>query len=171
MLLSSEKLRNDIIFLFSDGEEAGYMGSTAFMMSSLSDQIDLVFVFDSWPGHGPTTLKQTSQGDGWLVCSLAKANPRVFAMSYGVNNKRSGFDSDFDMFSSRLPGIELENNRTGTRYHSPNDTVDGVDPSLVHSQGEAMLKRIRYFDALDLSQVTQEKDYSFITWPIVGIVT
>ena len=170
VLQTMSKLRNDLVFLFSDGEESGYLGSNAFLATPLAKQISLVLAFDAWPGHGPTTFQQSSAGDAWLIRNLANASPPVYAMSYGVNKERAGFDSDFDVLSSQLIGMEFENNGTGTRYHTPNDTVDGVDPSLVQSQGESMLDLAHHFGAMDLGTANQSEDYSFFTWPLIGIV-
>ena len=170
VLQTGQKLRNDLVFLFSDGEESGYLGSTAFLATPLAKQISLVLAFDAWPGHGPTTFQQSSVGDAWLIRNLAHVSPPVYAMAYGVSKERAGFDSDFDVLSSQLIGMEFENNGTGTRYHTPNDTVAGVDPSLVQSQGETMLQLAHHFGGIDLGSVYQGEDYSFFTWPIFGIV-
>jgi hypothetical protein len=170
VLQNEQKLRNDLVFLFSDGEESGYLGSIAFLTTPLAKQISVVLAFDAWPGHGPTTFQQSSVGDEWLIRNLAQVSPPVYAMSYGVKKERAGFDSDFDVLSTQLIGMEFENNGTGTRYHTPHDTVDGVDPSLVQSQGESMLQLAHHFGAMDLSTAYQGQDYSFFTWPIIGIV-
>jgi hypothetical protein len=66
--------------------------------------------------------------------------------------------------------MEFENNGTGTRYHTLKDTVDGVDPSLVQSQGETMLLLARHFGSIDLSTAYQGEDYAFFTLPLIGIV-
>jgi hypothetical protein len=170
VLETEQNLRNDLVFLFSDGEESGYLGSTAFLATPLAKKISVVLSFDAWPGHGPTTFQQSSEGDEWVIRNLSQVSPSVYAMSYGVKKERAGFDSDFDVLSTQLIGMEFENNGTGTRYHTPNDTVDGVDPSLVQSQGEAMLKLGRHFASIDLSTAYRGEDYSFFTWPIIGIV-
>jgi hypothetical protein len=170
VLRTEQQLQNDLVFLFSDGEEAGYLGSTAFLNTPLAKQISIVLAFDAWPGHGPTTFQQSSVGDEWLIRNLAQVSPPVYAMSYGVKKERAGFDSDFDALSTQIIGMEFENNGTGTRYHTPNDTVDGVEPSLVQSQGEAMLQLAQHFGSIDLSSAHQGEDYSFFTWPIIGIV-
>ena len=170
VLQTESKLRNDLVFLFSDGEESAYLGTIAFLRTPLAKQINLVLAFDAWPGHGPTTFQQSSVGDAWLIRNLAQVSPPVYAMSFGVKKERSGFDSDFDALSARIIGMEFENNGTGTRYHTPNDTVDGVDPSLVQSQGETMLQLAHHFGVQDLSTAYKGEDYSFFTWPIIGIV-
>ncbi len=169
VLQTEQPLRNDLVFLFSDGEESGWLGSKAFLSLPLADQISVVLAFDAWPGHGPTTFQQSSPGDEWVIRNLARVNPPVYAMSYGVKKERAGFDSDFDVLSSQLIGMEFENNGDGTRYHTPNDTVDGVDPSLIQSQGVSMLLLARHFGNLDLGTAYQGEDYSFFTWPIIGI--
>jgi Peptidase family M28 len=171
VLQTEQQLRNDLVFLFSDGEESGWLGSIAFLHLPLADLISVTLAFDAWPGHGPTTFQRSSLGDEWLIRNLAQASPPMYAMSFGVNKVRSYFDSDFDALSGYgLLGMEFENNGTGTRYHTPNDTIDGVDPSLVQSQGETMLRLARHFGTLDLTTAYQGDDYSFFTWPIIGIV-
>jgi hypothetical protein len=155
VLQTEQQLRNDLVFLFSDGEELGLYGSTAFLTLPLADQISVVLAFDAWPGHGPTTFQQSSLGDEWLIRNLAQVSPPVYAMSYGVKKERAGLDSDFDVLSSQLIGMEFENNGKGTLYHTPNDTVAGVDPSLVQSQGESMLLLARHFGSLDLGTAYQ----------------
>jgi hypothetical protein len=170
VLKTEQNLRNDLIFLFSDGEESGLLGSTAFLSSALADQISVALAFDAWPGHGPTTFQQSSLGDEWVIRNLAQVSPPVYAMSYGVKKERASFDSDFDALSTQLIGMEFENNGTGTRYHTAKDTIDGVDPSLVQSQGETMLLLARHFGSIDLTTAYRGEDYSFFTWPIIGIV-
>jgi hypothetical protein len=170
VLATEQPLRNDLVFLFSDGEEAGLLGSTAFLSSPLADQISVVLVFEAWPGHGPTTFQQSSQGDEWVIRNLAQVNPPVYAMSFGVKKERLDFDNDFDVLSSHHIGMEFENNGTGTRYHLPADNVDAVVPSLVQSHGETMLLLAHHFGSIDLSSAYQGDDYSFFTWPILGIV-
>jgi hypothetical protein len=170
VLQTEPQLRNDLVFLFSDGEESGLLGSTTFLTLPLADQISVVLAFDAWPGHGPTTFQQSSAGDEWVIRNLAQVSPPVYAMSYGVKKERATFDSDFDALSTQLIGMEFENNGTGIRYHTVNDTIDGVDPSLVQSQGEAMLLLARHFASIDLTTAYRGEDYSFFTWPIIGIV-
>jgi hypothetical protein len=170
VLQTGEPLKNDIVFLFSDGEESGMLGSTEFLKTPLAKQISVVLAFDAWPGHGPTTFQTSSEGDEWLIRNLAQVDPPIYAMSYQVNKVRATFDSDFDVLKSQLIGMEFENNGTGTRYHTLKDTVDGVDPSLVQSQGETMLLLAQHFGLLDLSTAYQGEDYAFVTLPLIGIV-
>jgi hypothetical protein len=170
VLQTEPQIRNDLVFLFSDGEESDLKGSIAFLSLPLAKMISVVLAFDAWPGHGPTTFQQSSLGDEWLIRNLAKVSPPVYAMAYGVKKERATFDSDFDALSTQLIGMEFENNGTGTRYHNADDTINGVDPSLVQSQGEAMLMLARHFGSMDLTTAYQGEDYSFFTWPIIGIV-
>ncbi len=170
VLQALPQMRNDLVFLFADGEEAGLLGSSAFLTTPLAKEISMVLAFDAWPGHGPTTFQQTSEGDEWLARNLAQVSPPVYARSTGVQSERDSYDSDFDALSAALIGMEFENNGDGTRYHTPNDTVDGVDPSLVQSQGETMLSLVNHFASIDLGTAYQGEDYSFFSWPIISIV-
>jgi Peptidase family M28 len=170
VLQTEEKLKNDIVFLFTDGEESGMLGSAEFLKTPLAKQISVVLAFDAWPGHAPTTFQTSSKGDEWLIRNLAQVDPPIYAMSYQLKKVRATLDSDFDVLKGQMSGMEFENNGTGTRYHTLKDTVDGVDPSLVQSQGETMLLLAHHFGSLDLSSAYQGDDYSFFTLPLIGIV-
>jgi hypothetical protein len=171
-LASGPMLRNDVVFLFSDGEEAGWLGSNAFVRSSEADRVAVVVAMESEPGNGPTTLQQTSTGDGWLIRQLAAADPPAWVSSVSNSAERDDFDSDFDVLSQAgLVGIEFANPKDATRYHSPRDTVDAVDLGHLQAHGDTVMSLVRRFGDLDLRRSWDDSDHVFTTLPVVGIVS
>jgi acetylornithine deacetylase/succinyl-diaminopimelate desuccinylase-like protein len=80
--LSGAPLRNDLIVLFTDGEELGRLGARAFADGHpWMRDIELVFVFDAGGVSGPPVMWETSDGDGWIVREFARAVPFAVANS------------------------------------------------------------------------------------------
>jgi hypothetical protein len=171
-LAAGPELRNDVVFLFSDGEEAGWLGSTEFSRSPEAEAVTLVVAMESEPGTGPTTLQQTTSGDGWLVRQLAAADPPAWISSVSNSAEREDFDSDFDVLSGAgLVGVEFANPKDATRYHLAGDTVDAVDLGHLQAHGETVMSLVRQFGALDLNRSWEDGDRVFTTLPGVGIVS
>jgi hypothetical protein len=171
-LRAAPPLRNDVVFLFTDGEETGWRGATAFIeQHPAAPKIGVVLAFDSLPSAGMITLQQTSHGDGWLLRQLAAAKPPIWASSTTNEIERGVYDSDFDVFAAAgLPGMEFENEGKGMSYHTARDTVDGLDPRLVQGQGEVMLRLARHFGALDLRAAHAEADLGYVVLPWLGLL-
>ncbi|MDH3292841.1 MAG: M28 family metallopeptidase [Acidimicrobiia bacterium] len=165
-------LRNDVVFLFTDGEEAGWLGAKAFAASGDAEEVAVVIAIESEPGDGPTTLQQTSRGDGWLVEQLAATDPPAWVSSVSNSAERDDFDSDFDVLSrAGLAGIEFANPKDGTRYHLPGDTRDAIDLDHLQAHGNTVTSLVRRFGDVDLQRERDENDRVFTTLPAVGIVS
>jgi hypothetical protein len=172
VLAGAPPLRNDVVFLFTDGEETGWTGARAFVASPMFDRVRMVIAMEGEPGNGPTTLQQTGRGDAAVIEGLARADPPVFASSSWNSPERADHDSDFDVFSAEgLPGLEFANPKDATRYHTVRDTIDAVDPSLVQSHGETVLALVRHFGDLELESIASSRDRVFVTLPLVGVVS
>ena len=67
--------RNDVVFLFTDGEERGLLGSRAFLRDDpWAYGVGVVLNFDSPGSSSPALMYETSRGNGLLVrtnCSAA----------------------------------------------------------------------------------------------------
>jgi hypothetical protein len=165
--------RNDIVFLFTDGEELGWLGASAYIKEHpATKQTQLALVFDGRPGNGPLTLRETSRGDAWLVQQIAAARPPLWAASWLNAEERTDNDTDFTgVFApAGFMGVEIENMARGTRYHTAGDTVDAISPGLVQAQGETMLRLARHFGGLDLGQARPSQDVTYFTVPSFAMV-
>ena len=93
--------RNDLIFLFNDGEEAGLIGSTAFVeQHPWAKDVGVVFDFDRSDGRGVAILSWTAAHDGWLVQEIANALPGTVATSADNDSERQDYDNDLHAFAA-----------------------------------------------------------------------
>jgi hypothetical protein len=170
---ASSSLRNDVLFLFSDGEELGWLGAYAYLKShpEAKNETGVVLGFDGRPGNGPLAMWETSPGDAWLVRQMAGLPLPLWAGSWTNFAERGELDTDFSVFSQAgFTGIEIENAEAGTRYHTSDDTVDAISPNLMQAYGQAMLMLTDRFGAIDLHTQTRGVDLAYFTLPLMGLV-
>src|SRR5207244_3833401 len=71
-LRSGAPLKNDVIFLITDGEELGLLGAKAFVDTYPGLKgIGVVLNFEARGACGPTSMFETSARNGWLVEQFA----------------------------------------------------------------------------------------------------
>jgi hypothetical protein len=173
-LKAGKPLKNDVVFLFTDGEELGWLGAKAFAQQDPEmDRVGVAFAFEGWPKSGPTEMRATSPGDSWLVRQLSAAPPPVWAGSQtNSDDERLHHGSDFGVLaSSGLLDAEFENSGKATYQHTPRDTVEVIDPAMVQDHGDTMLTLARHFGNLDLSKSHKSsEDLVFLTVPAVGLL-
>ena len=173
VLRASEPLQNDIVFLFTDGEELGGPGAEAFVNKyAAAQQIGVAFVFDSWPESGATEMNTTSPGDAWLVRQFVAASPPVFTNSGYNADDRARLGNDFSAFPpAGILSAEFLNHGSVVRYHTPKDNVGAIDPAVVQDHGDTMLALARHFGSLDLSAARSAgEDLVFFSAPVLGLV-
>ncbi len=154
-VLAGDALRNDLILVFTDGEEpAPRFGSSAFVDTHpWARQIGTVVNLETIGGTGPSTLIGVSGPDGWIVDQYARTAPYPVAFSYVTALTRliGGSNSDFAEFRDQgIPGIELAYIHGSSIYHTPADTPDQVNPGSLQQQGANTLAFARSLAALDL---------------------
>jgi hypothetical protein len=173
VLRANPPLRNDLLFLFTDGEEIGWKGASLFIKKypDAKQEIGLVLCFDARPGNAPLTLRQTTHDDAWLVKELSRIDPPMYAGSWTNPEERTDEDTDFTVFAATgYIGFEIENDSAGSRYHTPRDTVEAISPDLVQSYGDSIIGMARHFGNLDLSTIQSGEDRIYFTLPLAGVV-
>ncbi len=173
VLHASPTLRNDVLFFFTDAEETGWNGVRAFLKAhpQARDETGMLLVFDARPGNAPLTLGETSPGDAWLLNHMAWLPMPVWGGSWINIQERSEMNTDYDVFQpAGYTGILIQNEATGTRYHTSRDTVDAVSPRLVQAYGQTMLALTKRFGNIDFSTRTAGPDLAYFTLSLVGLV-
>lgn len=173
VLHASDPLRNDIVLLFTDGEEQGQTGIAAFVQHHpAADRVGVAFVFEALPESGGTELRTTTPGDAWLVGELADASLPVFTTSANNSSDRARIGNDFAAFApAGIVAAEFLTKGDRVRYHNAGDHVAAVDPGVVQDHGETMLALVRHFGALDLSAATvSDHDLVFFAAPADTLV-
>lgn len=165
-LKAGQPLKNDVIFLFSDGLEAFMMGSQAFVTEHpWAKDVGIALNFESRGSAGPVMLAETSDQNGWMMSQFAKAAPHPMANSLLDQLVRDMPDKNLDTVvygesldaprMSFLLADEMENYRNG------NDTIANLDERTVQHQGSYALALAKQFGNADLTQTKSANDSFF----------
>jgi Peptidase family M28 len=152
-LKAGPPLRNDVILLFTDGEEAGLLGAQAFVNEHpWAHEPGVVLNFEARGACGPSTLFETSAGNGWLIGELARAAPYPVASSlFYEAYKHLPNDTDLTVFKrAGLAGLNFAYCGCFPRYHTMGDSVANLDPRSLQHDGSYALALARHFGDLDL---------------------
>ncbi|HEY0078082.1 MAG TPA: M20/M25/M40 family metallo-hydrolase [Pyrinomonadaceae bacterium] len=160
-LKSAAPLRNDVIFLFTDGEEMGLLGAQAFVAEHPSARdVGLVLNFEARGSSGPAYMYETSTGNRRLIQEFAEAAPRPVTNSllYEVY-KLLPNDTDLSVFKrAGLKGLNFAYIDQSTNYHTRLDDARTIDQRSLQHQGSYALALARHFGNLDLAAVSGSGD-------------
>jgi len=162
-LQSINSLQNDLILLFTDGEEIGLMGANAFVKESpLVKEIGLAINFEGRGNTGPSNMFEVNAGNGWAINEYAKSIEHPFANSLGYEiYKRLPNYTDFTPFKNAgITGLNNAYIDGFVNYHSPNDKPQHMDLRSMQQQGENMLSLTKHFGNLVITN-TKAKDASY----------
>jgi len=165
-LLKDEELKNDLIFLITDGEEQGLLGAKAFVENRDLSNIGMVLNYEARGNSGAGIFFEWSEGNAWLVKEMRKAanNPVASSMAYEIYNKLPN-DTDFTHFKAAgLKGINHAFIDGFSFYHNPADTPDRINMRSVQHTGENMWRMARHFGNADISNIPTESNASFFNF-------
>jgi peptidase M28-like protein len=157
-LKAGSPLRNDVIFLFTDGEENGLLGARAFALEHLwIEDVAVALNFDARGNSGPVIMFETSQNNGWLIDQFAHAaqHPVTHSLYYELYQLLPN-DTDLTLFKKAgIAGLNFANIDGIEHYHTPLDNLQGVDQNTLQHRGAYALALTRQFGNTDLSQTRQ----------------
>jgi hypothetical protein len=154
-LKSGPPLRDDVILLFTDGEEAELLGAKAFVEENpWVGKVSVVLNFEARGGGGPSAVFEiTPNAREWrLVEGVARAAPRPIASSITSEiYRRMGLQTDLLVFSREagIAGVNFAYFRNATRYHTALDNPSNVDEDSLQHHGSYALALARYFGDAD----------------------
>jgi Peptidase family M28 len=153
-LRAASPLRNDVIFLFTDGEEAGLLGARAFADEHpWAKEVGVALNFEARGNGGPAVMFETSDGNDWMIKEFAAAAPAPVAnsLSYEIY-KRMPNDTDLSVFKKGgVPGMNFAYIDGLTHYHTGADDLQSVSESSLQHQGSYSLSLARRFGGLSLN--------------------
>lgn len=152
-LKAGPALKNDVIFLFSDGEEIDLLGAQAMVDNAQAVQdIGLVLNFEARGSSGASLMFETSDRNERLIEEFAKAVPRPLTNSLLFEiYRRLPNDTDFSIYKSRgLPGLNFAFIAESTHYHTQIDSLGTVSESSLQHHGSHALALTRHFGNLAL---------------------
>lgn len=171
--LATSAPRNDVIALFSDGEELGLLGAKLFARAHpLYAKVDLVLNYEAIGNGGPCVMFETGPGSGGLVQLWAESVPHPFgnsltAVIYGW------MPNDTDLSVLRDDGRRGLNFAIGGgsgAYHSPHDTPERLEDRSLFHMGAGALRLTRKLADLDLAQLEREP-VAYFSLPFGSVVT
>lgn len=157
-LRTGQPLKNDVIFLFSDGEERGLLGAKAFVdQHPAAKDVGLALNFEARGSTGPSYMFETSDENGWLIREFAKVAPYPvgYSLTYDVYRLLPN-DTDFTLFKGAgIPGLNFAFIDGYARYHTETDSIANVDRRSLQHHGSYALSLSRHFGNLDLTDIRE----------------
>ncbi len=152
-LKSTPPLMNDVVAVFTDGEEAGFVGAQAFLDEHpWAKPVRLALALDGSGDCGPAVLTGTPHPNGWVIREVRKApvQPRGNSLLDVFAPPESLTGDTWPYLHVGISGINLGSLGCGEVYHSMTDSVENIDQRSIQHLGAAALALIRHFGSVDL---------------------
>jgi hypothetical protein len=147
-------LMNDLIFLFTDGEEEGLLGAKVFAAEHpWVKDVKVVLNFEARGTQGPVIMFETSDENGWLIEEFAAAAPHPIAssLSYEIYRLMPNL-TDITVFRrAGMTGLNFAHIGGQAHYHTRLDTVENLDERSLQHQGSYALALSRHFGNIGLA--------------------
>jgi hypothetical protein len=151
---ASPPLKNDLIFLFSDGEETGLLGARAFVNEHRwAKDVEVALNFEARGDSGQAIMFEPSDENTWLIREFATADPHPVATSLNYEVYRHlANNTDFSVFrESGLAGLNFAYIEGLSHYHTRLDDLSSVDERSLQHQGNNAYSLALGFGNLDLN--------------------
>lgn len=155
-LRAGPPLRNDVIFLFTDGEERGLLGAKAFVDGHRwAKHVGVALNFEARGNAGPVVMFETSEHNSWLIGEFARAAPDPLAYSFVSDlYQRMPNDTDLTEFKQAgMAGLNFAMAEGWAAYHTSQDTVAALDQGSLQHHGAYALALVRQLGNLNLHSV------------------
>jgi hypothetical protein len=158
-LTEGPQLRNDVIVVLTDAEEACLCGAEAFAASHpLASGGGVVLNFEARGTTGPPIMFETSLGNADLATVFADAAPHQVASSFAVEVYRAlPNDTDFSVLlaDGRFTGMNTAFIDGAAAYHTPQDAPERLDRGTLQAMGDNALALTRALGNRDLAPLAQ----------------
>ncbi|GIF72044.1 M28 family peptidase [Asanoa siamensis] len=161
-------LRNNVVFVLTDAEEACLCGAFAFASAHpLAASGGVVLNLEARGSTGPVIMFETSRDNAKLVDVFARSAPHPVGTSFAVEVYRLlPNDTDFTAFlDNGFVGLNSAYIDGGAIYHTPLDTPASVDRRTLQQHGDNALGLAREFGAVDLAALRAGGDATYFPVP------
>ena len=164
--------KNDIIILFTDGEELGLNGARLFVKEHpWTKDIGLIFNFEARGSGGPSfTLVETTDGNAALMDEFIEANPKypvANSLAYSIYKKLPN-DTDLTVFrkEANIQGFNFAFIDDHFDYHSALDTPERLDNNTLSHQASYLMPLLNHFGNTDLTNLKSTKNNVYFNSPL-----
>ncbi len=165
IIKDSPALKNDILFLITDGEEGGLRGAKAFFdQHSLMKDVKLVINLESRGVSGPSNMFETSDNNLALIQKFANTNsyPIANSLSYEIYSRLPN-DTDYSIYKpSGVMGLNFAFTGDVALYHSQWDNIENLSKASLQHHGENMLGAVKAFGNIDLASLKSTTNATYI---------
>lgn len=163
-LKAGSSLKNDVLFLFTDGEEDGLLGAKAFADENpLFKDIFMNINFEARGNSGPVIMFETGGQNGWFMKEFKKAvhYPVAYSFSYDVYKNMPNY-TDFTVFKNEgIGGFNFAPVVGFETYHSKYDTPQNLNQGTLQHQGIYALSLVRHFGNISLDNKSSSNGVYF----------
>jgi hypothetical protein len=165
-LKTGPPLKNDVIFLLTDGEEPGLLGAKAFVEGHLwAEDVGAVLNLEAPGNTGAARLFETSDDNGWVIRQFAKAAPYPFDGTSGdaAAYELSGSNTDLNVFmDAGWAGMNVAYvDGIATHYHTRLDNVEELDERSLQHLGSYAFALTRHFGNVGLDHTKAPDEVYF----------
>ena len=163
--------KNDIIILFTDGEEVGLNGAALFVTQhQWTKNIGVALNFEARGTSGPSyMLMETNHGNAKMVEAFANAKtpiPASNSLMYSIY-KMLPNDTDLTVFreQAKIQGFNFAFIDSHYNYHTMQDKYVNLDPKSLAHNGSYLLPLLNYFGNSNLKNLNSIDDKVYFTIP------
>ena len=183
-LSTGPRLRNDVVLLLTDGEEACLCGSQAFVdQDGPARGKGVALNVEARGSSGPAIMFETSRHNRKLV-EIFGRGPKPVGTSFAVEIYRLlPNDTDFSPFRDNgFSGLNSSYLDGAAVYHGPTDLPSAMDRDSLQHHGDTTLYLARSLGGMDLAATKASGDATYfpvpwgqatfsggLVWPLAGL--
>lgn len=163
---SMEPLKNDVIALFTDGEESALLGAQAFI-DEHAFATDVKIVLNMGLLYqGPVVIWTTSSENGWLITEWARSVSDSASSSSPFSAFMSG-DTDLTPFlKAGISGFHFLTAFSLPYYHTAGERPERISPASIQHIGSQITEFVRH---LGNSNIKNTKGSDKVYFHVMGV--
>lgn len=164
-------LKQDVIALFTDGEESGLLGAAAFVREHPdAKRVGVALNFEARGTAGRAFMFETGPGNLDVARALRGAGDVTAGSIFVTVYRTLPNDTDLSELSQlNVPALNFAFTQGVERYHTSRDDVGHLDPGSLQHHGQQMLALAKTFASGDLPRPVTA-DGVFFDLPMLGLV-
>lgn len=164
-------LKHDVIFLVTDGEEAGLLGAAAFVREHpWAKDVAFAINFEGRGTTGRSFMFETGPGDLAAVRALHRVRGATTGSVFTTVYRTLPNDTDLsELFVLGVPALNFAFVSGVERYHTTSDDIAHLDTGSVQHHGSQMLGLVRELAGAELP-LTKTGDGVYFDFPGIGMV-
>lgn len=174
VLATGPPLRNDVVVVLTDAEEACLCGAEAFVgQHPLAADGGVVLNLEARGTGGPVVMFETTAGNAALVDIFGRAAPHPVGTSFAVEVYRIlPNDTDFSAFARAggFTGLNAAYIDGSAAYHTPQDSAALLDRASLQAHGDNTVALARVLGDTDLAALRTPSSADATYFPVPGLL-